>query len=49
MDEQNQDLPIFGIKLWFSKLKKKFQKFHNFENHRISIIDELKKKIKFLK
>ena len=25
MDEQNQNLPIFGIKLWFFKLKKKFQ------------------------
>ena len=25
MHEQNQNLPIFGIKLWFSKLKKKFQ------------------------
>ena len=47
MDEQNQNLPIFGIKLWFSKLKKKFQKFpkfYNFENHHISIIDKLNKK-----
>ena len=26
MDEQNQNLPIFGIKLWFSKLKKKIPK-----------------------
>ena len=25
MDEQNQNLPIFGIKLWFSELKKKSQ------------------------
>ena len=24
MDEQNQNLPIFGNKLWFSKFKKKF-------------------------
>ena len=43
MDEQNQNLPIFGIKLWFSKLKKKiandqsseiveFQKLANFKN-----------------
>ena len=42
MNEQNQNLPIFGNKLWFSKLKKKlhkFLKFYNFENHRISIID----------
>ena len=46
VDEQNQNLPFFGIKLLFSKLKKKFQKipkFYNFENHRISIIDKLKK------
>ena len=45
MDEQNQNLPIFEIKLKFSKLKKKFQKFpkfYNFENHQISIIDKLK-------
>ena len=27
MDEQNQNFPIFGIKLWFSKLKKKIPKF----------------------
>ena len=26
MDEQNQNLPIFGIKLWFSELKKKIPK-----------------------
>ena len=35
MDEQNQNLPIFGIKLWFSKLKKKnpkIPKFYNFKN-----------------
>ena len=46
MDEQNQNLPIFEIKLWFSEWKKKFQKFpkfYNFENHQISIIDKLKK------
>ena len=42
MDEQNQNLPIFGIKLWFAKLKKN-PKFYNFENHQISIIDKLKK------
>ena len=43
-DEQNQNLPIFGIKFWFSKSKKKirkFPKFYNFENHQISIIDKL--------
>ena len=27
MDKKNQNLPIFGIKLWFSKLKKKFPHF----------------------
>ena len=46
MDKQNQNFPIFGIKLWFSKLEKKFQKFpkfYNFENHQISGIDKLKK------
>ena len=37
MDEQNQNLTIFGIKLWFSKLKKKLPNF------KISIIDKLKK------
>ena len=42
MDEQNQNLPIFGIKLWFSKLKKNL-KFYNFEIHQISIIDKIKK------
>ena len=44
IDEQNQNLPILGIKFWFSKLKKKIQKFpkfYNFENHQISIIDKL--------
>ena len=44
MDEQNENLSIFGIKLWFSKLKKKNCKLYNFENHQISIIDRLKKK-----
>ena len=34
MDEQNQNLPIVWIKLWFSELKK---------NSQISIIDKLKK------
>ena len=42
MDEQNENLPIFGIKLWFSKLKKN-PKFYNFEIHQISIIDKIKK------
>ena len=43
MDEQNQNQPIFGIELWFSKLKKKNSKFYNFANHQISIIDKLNK------
>ena len=30
MGEQNQNLPIFGIELWFSKLKKKSKNFPNF-------------------
>ena len=47
MDEQNQSLPTFGIKLSFSKLEKKNPKFYNFENHQTSIIDKLKKKSKF--
>ena len=29
-DEQNQNLPIFGIKLWFSRLKKNSKHFPNF-------------------
>ena len=33
MDEQNQNLQIFEIKLRFFKLKKKFPKFYNFENY----------------
>ena len=27
IDKQNQNLPIFAIKLWFSKLKKKLKNF----------------------
>ena len=30
MDEQNQNLPILGIKFYFSKLKKKSKNFPNF-------------------
>ena len=48
MDEQNQNVPNFEIKLWFYKLKKKkfqkFPKFYTSENHQISLIDKLKKK-----
>ena len=46
MDKQNQNLPIFEIKLRFSELKKKFlkfPKFYNFENNQISIIEKLEK------
>ena len=51
-DEQNQNLPMFGIEFWFSKLKKKISKvsqivqfrkssnFHHRQTHEI---------IKFLK
>ena len=45
MDEQFQNLPIFGINFWFSKLVKKFQKvpkFYNFENYQISIPENSK-------
>ena len=44
MDEQFENLPIFGVKFRFSKLGKKFQKvptFYNFENYQISISDKL--------
>ena len=51
-DKQNQNLPIFRIKLCFFRLKKKFRKiskFYNFENYRIFIIAKLKKKSNFWK
>ena len=43
MDEEFQNLLTFGAKFWFSKWKKiqKFSKFYNFDNHQISVIDEL--------
>ena len=58
MDEQNQNLPIFGIKLWFSKLKKnsqilKFRKSSNFpywqiqKNNQSSEIVEFQKLANF--
>ena len=50
MDEQNQNLLIFGIKLWFSKLKKK--KFPNFKISKIikfPLLTNSKKIIKVLK
>ena len=37
MDEQNQNFPIFGIKLWLSRLKKNSK---NFPNYTISKIIE---------
>ena len=40
MDEQNQNLPIFGIKLWFSELKKK---------PKFPLLPNSKKRIKVLK
>ena len=45
IDEQNKNFRIFKIKIWFSKFKKKIQKFPKFYNfdHQISIIDKLKK------
>ena len=52
MDEQNQNLPIFGVKFWFSKLKKKFQqfpKFYNSENHRDFHYRQTRKIIKFMR
>ena len=30
MNEQNQNLPIFGIKLWFSRVKKNSKNFPHF-------------------
>ena len=44
VDKQNQNLPIFGVKFWFSKLKKRIPKIPQilqFQNHQISIIDKL--------
>ena len=43
MDEQNQNLPIFGIKLWFSKLKKKFPNFKISKIIKFSLLTNLKK------
>ena len=33
--EQNQNLPIFGVKFWFYKFKKKSNNFPNFTISRI--------------
>ena len=44
IDELNQNLPIFEIKLWFFRFQIfRFPKFYNFENYRISILEKLKK------
>ena len=49
MDEQNQNFPIFGIKLWFSKLKKKIQNFTISKIIKFPLLTNLKKIIKVLK
>ena len=42
-DEQNQNLPIFGIKLWFSRLKKNSKNFLNFTISKIVEFSLLRK------
>ena len=49
MDEQNQNLPILGIKLWFSKLKKKFPYFKISKIIKFPLWTNSKKIIKVLK
>ena len=49
MDEQNQNLPIFGIKLWFSKLTKKFPNFKISKIIEFPLLTNSKKVIKVLK
>ena len=52
MDEQNQNLPIFGIKLWLSRLKKNSKNFPNFTISKIigfPLLTNSKKIIKVLK
>ena len=48
MDEQNQNLPIFGIELWFSKLKKKIPNF-TISKIKFPLLTNSKKIIKILK
>ena len=46
MDEQNRNLPIFEIELWFSELKKNSKNFPNFTISKIikfSLLTNLKK------
>ena len=49
MDEQNQNLPIFEMKLWFSKLKKKFPNFKISKIIKFPLLTNSKKIIKVLK
>ena len=43
MDEQNQNLPIFWIKLWISKLKKKFPNFKISKIIKVSLLTNSEK------
>ena len=47
MDEENQNLSIFGIKLWFSKLKKKFTNLTISKVIKFPLLTNSKKKSKF--
>ena len=52
LDEQNQNLPIFGVKFWFSKLKKKILKISQILQFRESSnfhYRQTHKTIKFMK
>ena len=44
MDEQNQNLPIFEIKLWVSKLKKKIPNFIISKSIKFPLLTNSKKK-----
>ena len=43
IDEKNQNFPIFGIKLWFSRLKKKFPNFKISKNIKFTLLTNSKK------
>ena len=45
MDEQNQNFTTFGIKLWFSKLQKKFPNFKISKIIKFLLLKNSKKKI----
>ena len=49
MYEQNQNFRIFGMKLWFSKLKKKFPNFNISKIIKFPLVTNSKKIIKVLK